>query len=371
MTKIYLVPIEPLTERYSESWYRNIPVAFENAGFEVVVIDGHPLLNDDIKVGTFLDISSTCHYKASQLQKIAKMFHHGAIDKDSVFFFSDIEFWGIEQVRLLSDMNKVPVFLTGFLHAGSYTRGDAFEIAAPYQQFTEVGWVAALDMVFVGSEYHKQAFWARRLKPLGFNNELIHKIHVTKNPMFKSDYTFKGLPKEKRMLLTNRFDQEKNCDLTIALFAKLAKEYPDWKFIVTTSRKTFRTNYPEKDMVNINQLIEESGIELKIGLTKEKYHEELEKAAIVVSHSPEENYGICVAESVIYGCMPLLSKCASHPSFVDNDNRLMFYLNVPGDDYAQAIRLMHAFEAGEKSTLKLDWNGMSNIIQYINVLQRK
>src|SRR5271154_5940689 len=167
MTTIYLVPIEPLTERYSESWYRNMPIAFEKAGFNVVVIDGEPLPNDEIKVGTFLDISSTCHYKSTQLQAISKLFHNKKVENGSVFFFADIEFWGIEQVRLLADMNNVQVFLTGFLHAASYTIGDAFEIAAPYQQFTEIGWVAALDKVFVGSEYHKDAFYERRLIPNG------------------------------------------------------------------------------------------------------------------------------------------------------------------------------------------------------------
>src|SRR5271154_6295715 len=220
MTTIYLVPIEPLTERYSESWYRNIPEAFKNAGFNVNVIDGEPLLNNEIKVGTFLDISSTCHYKSTQLQAISKLFHNKKVENGSVFFFADIEFWGIEQVRLLADMNHVKVFLTGFLHAASYTIGDAFDIAAHYQKYTEVGWVAALDKVFVGSHYHKRAFVDRRLTPLGCY-DLQDKIVVTKNPMFEGDYSFKGLKKEKRVLLTNRFDVEKNPHLTVEMFVKL------------------------------------------------------------------------------------------------------------------------------------------------------
>ena len=369
MTTIYLVPIEPLTERYSESWYRNMPKAFEKAGFNVVVIDGEPLLNNEIKVGTFLDISSTCHYKSTQLQAISKLFHNKKVEDGSVFFFADIEFWGIEQVRLLADMNHVKVFLTGFLHAASYTKGDAFEIAAPYQQFTEVGWVAALDRVYVGSHYHKLAFENRRIAPIGFP-ELQSRIVVTKNPMFESDYAFKGSIKEKRMLLTNRFDVEKNPHLTVEMFLNLKERYPDWEFIITTSRKTFRTNYSNAEMVNMYQRMGDAGIELKVGLTKDEYHEELEKAAIVVSHSPEENYGICVAESIIYGCFPLLSNCASHPEFVYSDEEYLFSLKRLNDDVAKAERLMFKFESGQASTLKLDWSGMCNIINNINSLVR-
>ena len=76
--KMILVPIEPLVERYSESWYRNLPRLFENRGFEVTVIDGVPL-EQTVKVGTFLDINSTVHYKMTQMQCIAKLFHEGKV----------------------------------------------------------------------------------------------------------------------------------------------------------------------------------------------------------------------------------------------------------------------------------------------------
>ena len=141
------IPIEPITERYTEQWYRCLPPQFKAAGFDVTVVDGTPLLNNEIKVGTFLDINSTTHYKWSQLMRISRLFQTGQIADGSVFFFGDIEFWGLEAVRLLADMNGVKVKLTGFLHAASYTFEDVFEVAAPYQQYTEVGWIAALDEV--------------------------------------------------------------------------------------------------------------------------------------------------------------------------------------------------------------------------------
>ena len=35
-----------------------------------------------------------------------------------------------------------------------------------------------------------------------------------------------------------------------------------------------------------------------------------------VSHSREESFGICIAESLVYGAVPFLFNGASHPEFV-------------------------------------------------------
>jgi glycosyltransferase involved in cell wall biosynthesis len=378
VTKLYIVPIEPLTERYSESWYRNLPITFSQAGYQVAVIDGAPLVHDDIKVGAFLDINSTAHYKATQLQKIAKMFHQGEVEQGSIFFFSDIEFWGLEQVRLLADMNGIKVFLTGFLHAASYTKDDAFAIAAPYQKYTEVGWIAALDQVYVGSLYHKQAVIDRRIEPLTMDDSerlsLADKIIVTKNPMFPWDYQLMGAKKEKLMLLTNRFDAEKNPQNTCTLFYRLKQIRPDWKFVVTTGRKTFRSNLHPKVIETIEGYQEQGILDIKVGLTKTEYHNYLERAAIVVSHSREENYGICVAESLICGCMPLLWNGASHPEHVANSPYFLFdddRPNAVGDDsdYVKAQALMDRFEQDKAIVPSFDWSGMENIIKAMSTLK--
>lgn len=370
--QLILIPLESLSERYTEQWYRHLPVEFWKAGYDVEVIDGQPLLDNDIKVGTFLDINSTCHYKAVQLQAISKMFNEGRVQDGATFWFSDIEFWGIEQVRLLARMNGVKIRMFGFLHAASYTKDDAFAVAADFQQYTEVGWIAAFDKVFVGSEYHKRAVVSRRLVPLNAQH-LASRIVVTKNPMFPSEYPKFRLKRKKRMLLTNRFDSEKHVHHSLALFSYLKRERPDWEFIVTTGRKVFRSNDPK--LVAAARDLESKGIiKIKAGLTKEQYHRELAQAAIVVTHSPEENYGLCIAEAIIYGAAPLMRRNASHPEFVkwphahpgehlfDNLNPQSSFSHI-----ARARRLMDLFEEGRLPTVPLDWSGMANIIKNMEI----
>lgn len=368
---LIIVPIEPLEERYSASWYRNFPELFRAYECSVRVVDGKAL-EDTVKVGTFLDINSTVHYKMTQLQEIARMFHAGEVEQDTVFFFGDVEFWGLESVRLLAQMNGVRIKMCGFLHAGSYTKEDAFAIAAPYQKYTEVGWAAALDKVFVGSEYHQETFFKRRLAPLGEQaKQLVTKLIVTKNPLFMNDYPVRRpfAQKQKKVLLTNRFDSEKRPGETLSLFQALKAEFPDWEFVITTGRSALeRSNAP--DLVRRARALEQAGVvTIKDGLTKDQYHNELSEAAVMVSHSIEENYGYCIAEALLYGVVPLLRRGLSHDEFVEDDLRLLFDTEQsPDNDLMKARNLLRSF--GTESwphPPKLDTSGARSIV--LNVLQ--
>ncbi len=351
MKTLIYVPIEPLTERYTEQWYREFPISFIQGGFDVTVIDGTPL-EDTVKVGTFLDINSTVNYKCSQLMQIAQLFNRGAVKDGTTFFFGDIEFWGIESIRLMADMNKVKVKLTGFLHAASYTKGDAFEIAASYQQYTEVGWLAAFDKVFVGSHYHKEAVITRRLQPLGAEH-LASRIVVTGNPMFDSAYEKIDkvtCERENRVLLTNRFDSEKNPKATLELFVEAKSKHPEWEFVITTSRKTLKSN--DAALESYARSLHDAGvITIRENLTKAEYHNYLATSKVMVSHSPEENFGYCIVEANHYGCETLLLAGASHlelarsPANLFKDDALskLFWLMAHNDPAKCSESVAHFF----------------------------
>lgn len=328
---LYIVPIEPLTERYTESWYRNIPVIFKSCGSitssdEVVVIDGTPLL-DFVKVGTFLDINSTVHYKSTQLQRISKMFFEGTVQDGDIFFFSDIEFWGLESVRLLAQMNNKRVGIYGFLHAASYTKGDAFEVSSYYQKFTELGWVHACDGIFVGSEYSKEAFLTRRAYnqiELSEAESIAKKIHVTGNPIFVSDYpTFSGVTKRKKLILPNRFDIEKYPHLSLNIAQVLKARHPDLEIVVTTSRPKFTSN--RSWLVDYARLLESTGvISIYEGLSKYEYHKHLAESAVMLTTSPEESFGYCVVEALMYDTPVVAHNSCSHPELLGGDRNLLF-----------------------------------------------
>lgn len=322
--RLFYVPIEPFPGRYTQSWYDNFPVAFRKFFPEVFIVDGTPLTTE-IRVGTFLDMSSTVHYKATQLQEIAKLFSNGQVQDGDVFFFGDIEYWGIESVRLMADMHGLKrVKLTGFLHAASYTIDDAFAIAAPYQQFTELGWVACMDKVFVGSHYHKRAFVERRLYPWNRTGvaALADKIKVTGNPLFASDYldstpaSWSAPARTRTVLLPNRFDKEKGAMESLDVAQIVHNNDPSIRFVITTSHAKLRSNDPTA--LHRAFSMRDAGIlDIEEGLTKSMYHSRLRSSYMMLSMSKEENFGYCIAEALLYGCKPLMQEGLSHVEFLD------------------------------------------------------
>ena len=323
--KIYYVPIEPLEERYTEQWYRHFPIEFKKAGFEVEIIDG-VALSDTVDVGTFLDINSTIAYKNSQMTKIASMFRQNLIEQDSIFFFGDTEFWGLESLRLMADMNKVNIKVYSFLHAGSYTLEDAFQIAEPYQKYTELGWIMACDKVFVGTEYHKEAFIERRINRYADEADkqmLSDKIFVSGNPVFLDEYDKFDTPKKQKIIISNRFDVEKRPNLSLDFAYLIKKRHPEVEIVITTSRDEFKSN--AKWLVEYAKAYEEDGIvTIKAGLSKNDYHKELSESKIMLTNSIEENFGYCILEALVYDTYPLCPVGLSHNELCSDDERLLF-----------------------------------------------
>jgi glycosyltransferase involved in cell wall biosynthesis len=316
---LYYIPIEPLDERYTEQWYRWFPNEFKFQGIEYTIIDGEPLVEDEIKVGTFLDINSSTHYKFTQLQKISRMFHEGVIKDCDVFFVADIEFFGIESIRYLSTLNNINIKMYGFCHAGSYTREDFFSKCEPFAKFFEKAWFNLFDEVFVGSEYHKQQI----IKLRGADPS---KIIVTGNPY---DTINEGVhprhTKENICILTNRPDYEKRPNITLDVFEILKALHPDWRFVVTTSRASWGKGWLREKAIS---LAERGIIELYEGLTKKEYLDWLDRATVMTGNSIEENFGYCILESIILNTIPVVPNAYSHPELLIGDSSEFLFNSV-------------------------------------------
>jgi len=312
---LYLIPIEPLEERYTEQWYRWFPEYCRDYDIDYSIIDGITLV-DEVQVGTFLDINSTVYYKSEQLKRIAELFHRKKIKKGDIFFVYDIEFWGIEVIKYLSELNGIPVKLYGFLHAASYTKGDFMEPCAPYGKHFENGWLKVFDKVFVGSEYHKnQILKFRECEP--------DKIVVTGNPYKISEVQSRiNVPdKENRVIMTNRPDFEKRPDLTLDVFYDLKALHPDWEFMVTTGRKKWGTGWIRDEALS---LADHGVLTIQEGISKDEYFKFLAGSKVMTGNSMEENFGYCILESLVFNTIPIIENKFSHPELVDFDKNLLF-----------------------------------------------
>lgn len=309
---LYYIPIEPLKERYTEQWYNFFPgFLAATSGREVVVVDGLPLV-DHVSVGTFLDINSTLHYKASQLQTIAKFFHERRIKNGDIFFVADLEFWGIESIKYLADLQNIKVSLVGIMHAGSYTREDYMATCESYGQHFEKGWFQACDRVIFGSDYHRE-----QVRKLRGEWDLAKNL-VIPNPIFNSAYKGSTTPfneKKKQIIISNRFDYEKRPNESLQFCQIIKQRHPDVEIIVTTSRPKFTSNQPW--LVEYARLLEAQGVlTIYENLSKDEYHELLNESRVMLTNSIEENFGYCVAEALAYGVAPVAFNGLSHPELV-------------------------------------------------------
>ena len=344
---LYYVPIEPFPGRYTEQWYTNFPETFnefslENkslpptqALFSRVRVIEPKTLSQEIRHGTFLDMSSTLYAKAQQQARFAELLNQSEIEDGDVFFFGDLEFWGIEGWRLALDVCGLKnCKIAGFLHAASFTHGDAFEVAAPYQRFTEVGWFQAVDRIYVGSEYAKDAFIARRLDRHLDLVSSIDKILPVSNPMWLKDYpcsyvelaprslalsVFKPNPTlprvPRQVVFPNRFDSEKCARESLELARAIVAKDPSVTCVFTTSHSAMRSN-DKTALAALNDAADAGEVKLLTRLTKGEYHQVLATSEVMVTLSTEENFGYCVAESLMYGAVPLMTPGLSHAEFL-------------------------------------------------------
>jgi glycosyltransferase involved in cell wall biosynthesis len=339
--RLFLLPIEPLAERYTGAWYRWLPESFSRS-FNVTVVAGEAL-TERVEKGAFLDLNSTLHYKAMQLAAVAQLFQHGDVKDGDSFFVADLEFWGIDSLRYLSRLQGIPVYIFGFMHAGSYTHGDFMEPMVDVGRHSEVAWMAACDRVFVGSEYHRRALIGRRL---GSETAISQRIVVTGNPWRSAEAV--GLAPKSDLysrqrdidvLFPHRPDKEKDP----ARFIRLIREFKTkhWSKPLNVAFTTGRAEYRStNDQVTAAAIRAGAGKEwgLWMNLKREGFYALLRRSKVVVSTAIEENFGYAMVEAMAQGAYPLMPLDFSYPELVREEDTLLYKSDL--DFHALLRRLL-------------------------------
>ena len=124
MTKIYIVPVEPLDSRYSRQWYDHIPILLDTTGVDnVVIIEGEDVPATPTP-GAFLDFGATNIYKSSQLMIIAQLFRENNIQDGDKFLYTDAWNPTVIQLRYMAELLGKKIEIHGLWHAGSYDPQD-------------------------------------------------------------------------------------------------------------------------------------------------------------------------------------------------------------------------------------------------------
>lgn len=281
MKTLYIVPIEPIDQRYTKQWYENIPkligqrIADKKTNpWEVTTIDGkQPRMGTT--TGAFLDFGVTNIYKATQVEQIAALFSHGKVKPGDKFLVTDAWNFVITAIRYMSELMDVPVEIHGIWHAGAYDPTDilGMKMQSSWSSNQERAWYYACDYNYFATDFHKNMF---------VNNLMV-------NP-------------DKAL----RSGQPHNPIVPLLTAQQSAEKYP----VVMWPHRYNADKQPEiaEDLAKQLNLV----ITQKMNLSKEDYYTTMGQAAIIFSCALHENLGISVMEGTLAGAIPVVPDRASY-----------------------------------------------------------
>lgn len=315
---LYILPLEPLTERYSIQWNRWFKIELIKHGIAYRFIDGD-VLTDHVETGQVLDAEGTCYWKLSQMQRMCQLFKRKEVKEGDKFFTFDVWQPGLECIPYMAQLEGIKVDIYGFLHAGSYTKGDFAESMASWARWFEIGWMYVCKKVFVGSKYHKCEFSIRRQ----VDSE---DIVVTGNP-FSTEDIRNSLPelipasqRKNIIAFPHRWDRDKDPERFAKIMLMLREKRQDFIVRITTGRKSLPVDDP-----TFVALAKFPWVQYQAGLSKSTYYESLAESKVFFSSAIAEHFGYCLAEAVTLGCSPVVTDLCSHPEMLQYATRCCLY----------------------------------------------
>jgi hypothetical protein len=289
---VYIVDLEAVESRYTGQWKTHVPALVKSAGHEVCVISGPADIPSATTPGAFLNFGGTNIYKASQVEKIARMFTEGLIKQGDHFVFTDAWHPGIINLKYMTELLNIKVTIHALWHAGSYDPQDFLGRIigdAPWVRHAEKSFYHAIDHNYFATDFHCKMF-AKNL--LGYDDMSpsyeAHRLELTGWPMEYMAETlapFKNLKKRDLILFPHRVAPEKQ----VEIFNDLAKAMPQYEWVVCQDKQ----------------------------LTKDEYHTLLGEAKIVFSANLQETLGISMYEGALVGAIPMVPDRLSYTEMYD------------------------------------------------------
>lgn len=281
---IYIVPIEPIDQRYTKQWYDNIPVIIEqkikqnNLDYDVVTIDGEDFAPEQRTEGAFLDFGATNVYKASQTVTISKMFSNGEVKAGDKFLITDAWNFIITPIKYMSDLLDIPVEIHSIWHAGAYDPSDilGYKMSKPWPWLQEQSWFMSSDHNYYATNSHKDMFLKNLDIPLKYQTKAIrsgqpHELIV--DPLLERS----SVSKTDKVMWPHRYNDDKQPEIA-------------------------------EDLSNNFDMV----ITQKMNLNKSDYYDVMAGSKVIFSCALHENLGISVMEAVLTGAIPVVPDRCSY-----------------------------------------------------------
>ena len=284
MNTIWIIPIEPIDQRYTKQWYDNIPVIIEQdivergLDYQVVTIDGEDFAPEQRTAGAFLDFGATNVYKATQAAEVSRLFSNGKVNAGDKFLITDAWNFIITPIKYMSNLLDIPVEIHSIWHAGAYDPSDilGYKMSKPWPWLQEQSWFMCSDYNYYASESHRQMFLKNLDIPEKYENRAIrsgqpHELIVP--PLLARQ----GMPKTDCVAWPHRYNADKQPEIAEDLSS-------DFDMVITQ----------------------------KMNLEKSAYYDVMAGSKVIFSCALHENLGISVMEAVLTGAIPVVPDRCSY-----------------------------------------------------------
>lgn len=284
MNTIYIIPIEPIDQRYTKQWYDNIPVILkkrieaESLAYNVVTIDGEDFSPEQRTEGAFLDFGATNVYKATQAAEVSRLFSNGIIKNGDKFLITDAWNFIITPIKYMSDLLGINVEIHSIWHAGAYDPSDilGYTMSKPWPWLQEQSWFMSSDCNYYATDSHKNMFIKNLDIPEQYQDRAIrsgqpHELII--EPLLQRQ----GTPKTDTVMWPHRYNDDKQPDIA-------------------------------EDLSNDFDIC----ITQKLDLDKDSYYDKMAQSKVIFSCALHENLGISVMEAVLTGAIPVVPDRCSY-----------------------------------------------------------
>lgn len=297
MSKIFLIDLESVETRYTSQWKTHVPNILKNQGHEVEIISGPTDIPSATTPGAFLNFGGTNIYKASQVEKLGRLFCSGSVASGDHFLFTDAWHPGIINLKYMSELLGIPIKIHALWHAGSYDPNDFLGRLigdSPWVRSAEKSFFHATDYNYFASNFHIDLFCSNLL---GIDVETAHHGYVKSKKIIRTGWPMEYLndallmyaemPKKDLILFPHRIAPEKQ----VEIFRDLKERLPQYEFIVCQDQQ----------------------------LTKNEYHNLLGQAKIVFSANLQETLGISWFEGLLTKAIPMVPDRLSYKEMAFKD----------------------------------------------------
>lgn len=321
--KLIYLPLELYKERYTyfmssvNGWTED---TFKKNNIKFLRIDGESL-GDTISTGSVLDAYARPYYALSQIKKVIKLLKNNEIKPGDVIYADDFYHPGIDSLFYIRDLSKIDFKIGCFLYAQSIDDSDFTHFMKKWLRDIEIGLSKGYDYIFVCSPILRQlaidaGYDENKIivSGLSFNsNRLLEQIN---------EIGFKEKEKEKYVIFSSRFDDEKNPNF----FMDLVERCPDINFKLVKPRKHLSNNSLVCDRA---EYLQKNSYNFEIVDTSDKnsYYSLLSGADVQFNCAIQDWVSFTLLEAIKFRCKPLYPRWKDFPQELKGFEDICIYEN--------------------------------------------